>query len=375
MALYYAVGDALVTHEELTAKAAELSDFAESIDQGGAAPAEVAFSTGALSEHNRVTMLTDEEGNTTPFTPVEMGKPLAVELRHVYTGRYPRKTVFDGTKDLLVTSAMKGISVYNAAPRAVNVMRQNVGKHAYVVPRAVDNGTALMFYTPALTAPSSTLTVEMVFDEFPQPAVDAIGGAIGSMAAIPVFAPAAAYLLAAGSLVKLGGKAAESMFDGRAVFSANQELGFRRPGVAPPVADFRLLTDEKLDPRTLKDYKVGPTGRLVHVETGAEYTGDEPYVVISLDGAEVKEYESFIPTAASADLLDRFFGIREGKEQPVDMLVDALKLYNDFQFRNKADALKKRLDGLKEGTDEHKKAKAEYDALVKNILSDLLKPG
>lgn len=374
MAVYYAVGDALVTHEELTARADELTDFAESVDRGAVA-AEVAFSTGSLSHSNAVTTFTDHEGSSTPFTPVEMGKPLAVELRHVYTGRYPRKTLFDSTKDLLVTSAMKGIAVYNAAPRAVNVMRQNVGKHTYVVPRAVDNGTALMFYTPALTAPSSTLTVEMVFDEFPQPTVDALGGAISSTAAIPVFAPAAAYLLAAGSLVKLGSKAAESLFDGQVVFSANHELGFRRPGVAAPVADFRLLTDEKLDPQTLKDYKVGPTGRLVHVESGAEYAGDEPYVVISLDGAEVKEYESFIPTAASADLLKRFFGIGEGKEQPVDMLVDALKLYNDFQFRNKADALKKRLDGLKEGTEEHKKARAEYDALVKNILSDILKPG
>jgi hypothetical protein len=376
MAVYYAVGDALVTHDELSAKAGEMSDFAVSMDQGGGAAvtATVDFSNGSLSAENVVTVFTDDAGEPTPFTPVEMGKPLAVELRHVYTGRYPRKTLFDSTRDLLVTSAMKGIAVYNAAPRAVNVMRREIGKHAYVQPRAVDNGTSLMFYTPALTATSSLLTVEMVFDEFPQAAVDALGGAISSSASIPVFAPAAAYLLAAGSLVKLAGKAAESVFDGTPVFSATDELAFKRPGVAAPIADFRVLTDEKLDPQVLKDYKVGAGGRLVHVETGAEYAGDEPYVVISLDGAEVKEYESFTPTAASAALLDRFFGIREGKEQPVDMLVDALKLYNDYQFRGKADALKKRLDGLKEGTEEHKTAKDEYDALVKNILSDVLKP-
>jgi len=39
-------------------------------------------------------------------------------------------------------------------------------------------------------------------------------------------------------------------------------------------------------------------------------------MVISLDGRKNVAYEAFTPTAASAILLDRFFGLNDGQEKP-----------------------------------------------------------
>lgn len=43
-------------------------------------------------------------------------------IREVYTGKYPK----DGGKDMLVTSAIKGFSVADAKPRALNFLKNKV---------------------------------------------------------------------------------------------------------------------------------------------------------------------------------------------------------------------------------------------------------
>jgi hypothetical protein len=182
------------------------------------------------------------------------------------------------------------------------------------------------------------------------------------------------FLLGAGSLLRLAGKAGESIFDAHPEFTTTEPVAFQRPGGIDSVADFRVLTRSGAEADALAGYAVSPEGALVHKSTGKRYEGPHPYMVISLDGREVKEYESFSPTAAGAVLLDRFFGIREGKEQPAAMLLDALKLYNDWKYRNQADTLQRELRSLDQGSEAYKKKKSEYDALVKNILTDVMKP-
>jgi hypothetical protein len=43
---------------------------------------------------------------------------------------------------------------------------------------------------------------------------------------------------------------------------------------------------------------------------GTLYDGDEPYVVISLDGAPRPNLEHFAPTVAAAGVLKQFFNMR-----------------------------------------------------------------
>jgi hypothetical protein len=114
------------------------------------------------------------------------------------------------------------------------------------------------------------------------------------------------------------------------------------------------------------------TGQVVD-QAGTVYTGDVPLIVITLDGTRVEEFSSFTPTTASAAILSRFFGMREGQEQPLNILVDALKLYNDLSFRQQVDKIDKQLL-VTTGEEEKKKLEEKKKALIANILEDLLKP-
>ena len=107
---------------------------------------------------------------------------------------------------------------------------------------------------------------------------------------------------------------------------------------------------------------------------GAGYSGDWPYVVISLDGSEVEEYKDFEPTQASAAVLQNFFNIRDEQDAPLDTILEGLKLYSDFKFRLEADKVQAQLKGLDPDSEEAKKLGEKLEALKKNILQDKLKP-
>lgn len=371
MPVYYAVGDALVTQEELIEKrvTGDLGQFVDSLAKVDA-HAEIEFSTGRATRNNLVLELpAAEEGGTAEFKPIGMGKPLTIEIRHLYTGHFPKKTLFDKTKDMLFTSAMKGLAVSAAAPRAINQVREGVGKHSNIsTVAATEQGTPLVHYTPALTEPGQIVTFEMIFDEFPKDLFDMTSAAFTQAAGIPIFASASAHILAAGMVVNLAGRIGESLFDGHVAFRATDLLAFDRPGEEIPQADFRLVVMDNFDRSILNKYSLRG-GRLVD-SAGVEYRGDHPYMVISLDGRAVKAYENFSPTAASAALLERFFHIGEGKEQPLDPLIDALKLYNDLKFYERAKDAKARRDATADkNSKEYQKADAEYKALLANVLN------
>ena len=374
MAVYYVLGDALVTEEELSEKRAlgHIAEFSRAFRENRA-DVLLEFSTGRLTVDNILESVVLPSGDTVPFKEVGPGKPLTVEIRHIYTGKFPKGSVFDRTKDMLVTSAMKSLATFNAAPRAVNFMQKNVRTyHNLSNPAATEEGTPLIHYTPALTERNTVLTLEIGFDEFPNEIFDIVGRALTQAAGIPLFVSASTHLLAAGAITKLLGNLGSRVFDRAPVFKATEPLMFLRPGDRPPQADFRLITEEDADLTLLQDFRLGPEGLIDG--NGRRYDGDLPYIIISLDGRNYDEYKDFTPTAASAALLEKFYSIRDGQEQALGPLLDALKLYNDWSFRKKADKLAKDLEELDSGSPEYKKKKAEYDALVANILNDLLKP-
>lgn len=376
MPVYYAVGDALVTGEELIEKrvTGDLNDFLDGVARADP-HAEITFSTGRATPASlTVELAAAEEGEVAGFEPIGLGKPLTIEIRHLYTGRHPRKTFFDKSKDMLFTSAMKGLADSAAAARAVNQVREGVTANTPIATvAATEQGTPLVYYTPALTEPGQIVTFEMIFDEFPKELFEMTGSAFKQAAGIPIFASASAYMLAAGMVVNLAGRIGENLFDGHVAFRATDLLAFDRPGAEIPQADFRLVVMDDFDRSILQKYSL-KGGRLVD-GSGMEYRGDHPYVVISLDGRKVDAYENFSPTAASAALLDRFFHIGEGKEQPLDPLIDALKLYNDLKFYERAKEAKARRDAITDTSSAaYKKAEAEYQALLANVLTDEFKP-
>jgi len=381
MAIYYALGDALVTEEEVREKhtLGDIRKFAQDLKERPA-EARLEFSTGQVTPDNILQAIAEPSHKVVPFEEVGPGKPLTVEIRHTYTGKFPERGGFGGfdrTKDMLVTSAMKSIATFNAASRAVNLLKKHVkARYDCRGPDAVEEGTVLVYYSPALTEKNTILTLELGFDEFPNELFEIVSEGFKQVAGIPLFMSANSYLLGASAITRLLGNIGSRLFDHSPVFKATDQLNFERPGEELPHADFRLILEEDAPKDILENYQVGPEGLID--KDGKRYDGDIPYVIISLDGRTRDEYKSFTTTAASAVLLERFYTIHEGQEKPLGPLVDALKLYNDWTFRQKADKLTEELQKIESdsGLDskEYKKKKEQYDALIANIQDDLLKP-
>jgi hypothetical protein len=306
------------------------------------------------------------------FTPIGLGKPLTILIRHVYTGQFPKKKTFGGKRqDMALVSGLKDYSIFDASSRALNILEKDVGRGENISRvSAFSNGTQLVAYSPAVITDSMTLSIEFSFDGFPDEVFGKIAEAFGKLAGLPIFLPYAGHLMIAGAAVKFGSSLLDKLYDGRPEFSITQGLDFNIPGSPIPVADFRVLCGNDFDPRP---YRFESGIGLIDQTTGQVYQGDHPYVVISLDGRQNDELKKFAPTLASSAILERFFGMKDNTEVAIDAIVDGLQLFNDSKYRVKADQLKNRLDGLPDGP-EKAELQLKYDAYVKNIISEALIP-
>lgn len=375
MAIFYAIGDALVSNDELRWKAArgDLTNFFQRTAKG--AEARLEFAHGVATRDNLVRMQSLAIGPPIAAHEIGIGLPLTVQIRHVYTGNQPRG--FWGDKDMLVASAMKSIATYDGSPRAVNFLAKKAkeNRNFRAVP-ATDSGTPLICYTPSLAQSSSVVTVEVMFDRFPDETFAAISQAFSNAAGIPVFAPASACLTVAGVVTKLLGNVGKSLSNGSPALKCTEEITFVTPGSQTAQAGFCLLMSDAVRESVLHEYKVDAQGALVLSDDGRTlYDGPECYVVISLDGRTNDDFKDFAPTAASAAMLDRFYSLSDGASQPLGQLQEALKLYNDMTFRGKAANLAARLLKFADKTSPgYEELKAQYDAYVGNIGNDALKP-
>jgi hypothetical protein len=124
-----------------------------------------------------------------------MNKPLTIMVRHIYTGNYPKGHFLDKEKDMMLTSAMKGLVTYDAAPRAVYLLRKNVKAETNIrTVAATEKGTPLICYSPALTKPASVLTLELIFDQFPQEIFIALSTAM-TVQRVYLFSPLQIFFL------------------------------------------------------------------------------------------------------------------------------------------------------------------------------------
>ncbi|HEX8211671.1 MAG TPA: hypothetical protein VF584_15970 [Longimicrobium sp.] len=364
MPLSHVLGNVLVSDDELIERAGrddpETAAFRAEIDrlqegERGDHQVRIALSSGVV-----------HASEVTPFAPVGVGLPATILLRHVYTGRL-------GKNDMLLTSAVRDpFTTFNEAPRAINLMPKRVRRKSHITgPAATENGTELVYYIPALTAQSLTLTFDMAFDDFPDELVSRIAGAISSAGSIPVFGPYSGIILAAGAAIKLLSKLVNSLVDARPEFSVTERLDFNVPGSPVPQSGFKIVHGRSLDPAGFEfDVQKG----LIHKDTKRPYDGDEPYIAYLLDGGKNDSFKEFTPTAASAAMLSRFLSQKEGSEVAIDAITDAFKLYNDLRYRQEADRLQKQIDKLPADSEERKTLEARRKAALDNILQDLLRP-
>ena len=304
--------------------------------------------------------------------PIGSGQPLSILVRHVYTGRFPKSSAFGSRKDVLLSSAVRDVfTTFNAAPRAVNMLKRRIAPRTHIAGLdATESGTPLIYYSPAITTVSTTATIEMSFDDFPDELVSRIGGAIASAGGIPLFGPYGPVMIGVGLAMKLVSTVVNALSDSRAEFSVSERLEFELPDGDPLAAGYRVLCAPSFDPTPL-EFKLG--SGLVTPE-GRPYDGDEPYIVVLLDGRRQDAFKDFVPTAATAALLERFLQQKEGSDLVISAVVDAVKVYNDVRFRREADKLRAQLTDLEEGSPEYQRLKKRVDAMLANVGDPLLQP-
>lgn len=379
MPLYYNVGGTFVPEDELIEKRDQVEKFRnKSLKNITFSTGEVSLDTAPPEQFKIPPTLKKAVAAATDladFQPIGPNLPLTVWIASAYVGNLPPKGVFGGGRGAMVSTAIKSWQTFDRQPRALNMIKKSVKKKNHLSVLAVEDGTPIVFYSKAVLDRQLTLAAEMAFNDVDESFFKSIGGVFAAAAGLPIFATAAPYLLAAQTLINLGGTIGNRIFDNKAEFQAGTEIYFEQPGKPASKAGYALLTRSAVDAKTLTDYTTSADGRLVRKDDpNAEYDGDTAYMILALDGAEDSRLDEFKATAASAALMQEFYNVREGGETDADILITALKFYNDFHFRKEADKLKDEINALPADSEKRKKLEARLEAIKKNIQSKEFKP-
>ena len=79
------------------------------------------------------------------------------------------------------------------------------------------------------------------------------------------------------------------------------------------------------------------------------------------------------PLLASASLLGRFLKQKQGSEVVMDGLLSAMRLYNDFTFRLKAEEMQKQMATLPASDESRRKLELQVEALNASITETRLR--
>ena len=375
------IGNTTVSAEELSEKIAlgAISRFQTEAETNLDATLE--FSRGAVSAAE---LFAAPRDLAPEFAPLGIGQPMSIEILTVYTGDAPKRGIFGGQPDLLVTSAVKGIETFDAAPRAINQIVKDIQDKQYIEPSALTDGCPIVYYTPAVVNSTTLCSFELVTGAFDDHTLRQLSALFTSAAGLPVFAPANAYLIAGSFLTKIIADLAEALLKNTPFLRSDLPLRFDTPEVPPALASQAILYNDR-DGADLAPYRPGLVsagpGRqrvaLQHEETGEEYRGDASYVIASLDGRQRDELEAFTPKIASAAILEKFYGGQDTGGQVVGALEAAMELYNDFMYHQKAQRLKEQLEALNPESESFEEDKARLKQLLAayagNIRQELFK--
>lgn len=301
------------------------------------------------------------------YEGIGLGRPLTVMLQTVYVGDYPdtlRWWPGDNRGDILVTSAHKPFQNFEAAPRAVHVLSNKAERRVHLEQSAAEQGSRLLYHTPSVTDSSILFTVEISVDrEFSAELAESLSKALSMAGALPVFATAAPYLIAAGAAIPIATKAANMLASPKPYYAETVNVNFALAGLEAAQARALVLYPGE-DEEKFAGYELGQ-GSLLRDPQGETYSGDLPYAVLSLDGSAHADLQGWTAQAASAVLLERFFAPDERLSKALELTTEALTYYNDVKYQERA---AKALQAAREAT-EPEKAKLEKlaRAYIKNI--------
>ncbi len=377
MALLYNFGTVLADADEVAEKF-HLGDF-HTFDKRAkrGIDAQIDFRSGTLNVND---FLDNTRLNLPPFTQPEIGSPLSIEILAIYTGDAPQK-FFGGKKDLLVTSGVKSVQTYGGALKAINQLVEKVGDHQYLQPGAFTQGSPIVYYTKAIDVATVFTSFELIAESFPEETFDVVARLFSSAGSLPIFAPANGYLLVGAALIKMAGKLGKALFESSSFL--REDIPFRFDTPDQPITKAKQLvicndSDKQqfmaYRPGLINDGNGNQRPALVERTTFKEYRGNAPYILINIDGRERKALEGYTPKAASASIIEKFYG-SSVELQEVTVLEEAMTLYNDFYYYQKANDLAhamslEQTDGMHDAA-AFQKATQLYKAYVKNIRNEL----
>jgi hypothetical protein len=365
MATWRILGDKVVPEQQLLANASEiLSGIEPGAFRAGRAPGE-----GGLVGMGPVEPATPE--SLANFTAVGFGRPLMIDIRHVYTGHVGVEGLFgEKSADTAVVSGVKDWSEFKATARALNWIAEGTRKRMSLSrPSALAAGSALVCYQRAVVTSQLRVSFELAASGQNAGVGQFLAKAFERAAGIPLFMPYAGALLAASQLLPASFDLLQRVTSRPTDWGESEDLNFGHPGTEDADAGFRLIASPGFPADKLR-FKAG-TG-LVD-SSGNAFAGPEPYIIIGIDGAPQKTLESFTPTVASAELLRRF-KLGEQGDGPIDDLLDLMTIVSDVKFRDQAMRAKEELEDLDADDPARPKVQARYDALVKNIMTKQLRP-
>lgn len=310
-------------------------------------------------------------GPVRPANPIDFGKPLNIMIRRIYTGKYPEKRFLGGSsKPMLISTTVKDVTTTSGGARAVNVLKNSVAaKSAFNGPGAAEEGTPLAYYSPAVTSPFITIGFTMIFEDFDKGLFDHLSTLFSASAGLPLFMPASAYLMAASTVVKLAGEVGNQIINGHPVLDENVQLDFSFGGGAVPQPGSFIISSGPLD---AQKYQFDATRGLINTSTSSPYDGEDPVIVITVDGTAVDGVVNFTPMLASASLLGKFFTQKENSEVSTDAMLNAFKLVNDLAFRKKAEEAETKLSALAASDPARQKLEDSIKAFNQNISESRL---
>lgn len=365
----FVIGHKQVSAAELQEKSAlgSLKSLQTSVDP----KARVAFSTGEVTR----SAVTEPTPKAPGFTPIGIGKPLSIEILTVYTGDAPTKGFFSSSADLLVVSGVKAVETFAAQPKAINQLVPKIGDNQYLQPSAFDQGSPIVYYTPSVVNDTTLCSFQMVTDRFDQDILDQVASLFSQAGGLPIFAPQSAYLLAGSYLIKIAAKLGNALLDRGPFLSADLNLRFDTPDVPVSMAHNAVLFDDR-NQSELAGYEVrydGSSLKLVDPSSGKAYSGDAPYIIVSLDGRQRDALQSFTPTIAQASMLEKFYGSGDPGGAVLQALGSALELYNDFESRQKAEGYAKTLEELQQKITALDPSAADYATRKATLLESFAK--
>lgn len=313
--------------------------------------------------------------NNVGYKEIGIGKPLSAEIMCLYSGDFIHGFLAGKKRDLLCTSGVRSTATFDATSRAMNLLRPKVKEREYLEFSAVQPGTPFIYYTKAVDADSLLLTVELDGDSFNDTLFSTISDLLSKAAGLPLFMPAAGYLLAGSQLAKIVAEGGNALFESSPFLSANMTIRFATAGLPTSIArSMMVCRDEHVGEFEGYTTEVLGNNQMRLVKNKKPYQGKAPYIIINIDGGEKPDLEKFSPTLATNAILNRFYGSDNKIAETSNILMEALTLYNDLSYRTKAEGLKKKLDslGANKDSEEYKRIESLLKAYKANIQNELL---